>query len=120
MEREDSFVDFVCDQLRALGEIRARSMFGGHGVYAGGVFFAIVAGGRLYFKTNEKTRTRYIAAGMKSFRPKPGQELKNYYEVPIDIIEDDGDLVAWAREAVLLGKATTRPKAPRQRGAKKH
>jgi DNA transformation protein len=103
MARNDAFVEFVCDQLRRLGDVRSRAMFGGHGIYCGDVFFAIVAGGRLYFKTNEQTRRRYVDAGKSFFRPKPDMTLKNYYEVPVDVIEDDDELVAWAREAVKVG-----------------
>jgi DNA transformation protein len=36
---------------------------------------------------------------MKSFRPNPRQTLKNYFEVPIDVVEDGGELVRWARRA---------------------
>ena len=31
--KEDSFRDFVLDQLHALGDIRCRAMFGGYGLY---------------------------------------------------------------------------------------
>ena len=34
-------------------------MFGGYGLYAGEVFFGIVANGRLYFKTDDETRGRF-------------------------------------------------------------
>ena len=93
----DSFVSFVEDQLRALPDVRLRAMFGGHGVYQGEVFFAIVHNGRLYFKTTPQTAGDYINMGMRSFKG-----LKNYYEVPVDIVEDDSKLVAWARVAIQL------------------
>lgn len=82
-------------------------MFGGHGLYCGDSFFGIVFGGRLYFKTNRETRTKYTEAGMGYFSPRPEQALKNYREVPVDVIENDDKLVAWAREAVQLGNMTT-------------
>ncbi|HKA34865.1 MAG TPA: TfoX/Sxy family protein, partial [Candidatus Binatia bacterium] len=52
MARDDSFADFIVDQLRDLPDIDCRAMFGAHGIYQDEVFFGIVAGGRLYFKTN--------------------------------------------------------------------
>lgn len=91
----DSFVEFVEDQLRTLPEIRSRAMFGGHGVYQGDVFFAIIHRGRLYFRTTPQTAKAYIDLAMNPFKG-----LKNYYEVPVDIVEDDSKLVAWAREAI--------------------
>ena len=105
MPKDTDFVAFICDQLAALGDVRAKAMFGGHGIYAKSVFFAIVATGRLYFKTNDASRERYEAAGMRPFEPKPGQVMKNYYEVPVDVIEDDGALAEWAVEAIGVARS---------------
>jgi DNA transformation protein len=106
MAKDASFVEFVIDQLRRLPEVRARRMFGAHGVYSGEHFFAVVDEGRVYFKTDEKTRARYTAAGMKPFEYAPGKLLKTYYEVPVDTIEDDDLLTEWASEAVDVAKAS--------------
>ncbi len=96
---EDSFVEYVVDQLRGLGPVQARAMFGGHGLYHEGVFFGIVAAGRLYFKTDEATREEYRSRGTGPFRPNDKQTLKSYYEVPADILEDDEALALWAEQA---------------------
>src|SRR5688500_11833581 len=97
---DDGFNDYVLDQLGDLGDVGTRSMFGGYGVYRGDDFFGIVFDGRLYFRTDESTRDAYIAQGSGPFQPTPRQRLKNYYEVPADVIEDRAQLVEWAREAV--------------------
>lgn len=97
--KEDSFRDFVLDQLRPLGGIACRSMFGGHGLYLRADFFGIVYDGRLYFKTDEATREKYAGRGMGPFRPSEKQVLKNYCEVPEEILEDGEELCSWAREA---------------------
>lgn len=75
-------------------------MFGAYGIYAGGKFFGIIDEGRLYFKTDDQTKKRYLECGMKPFKPTPKQTLKNYYEVPVDIIEDSDRLTEWAGDAV--------------------
>ena len=36
---------------------------------------------------------------MQPFRPSDKQTLKNYYEVPPDILEDGDELVRWAEQA---------------------
>jgi DNA transformation protein len=97
--KDDSLKAFALDQLRGLGEVDCRAMFGGFGFYARDNFFGIIYKGRLYFKTNDATRADYIARGMKAFRPKPNQKLGNYFEVPPDVMEDSAQLEAWAREA---------------------
>jgi DNA transformation protein len=97
--KDDSYRDFVLDQLRSLGGIDCRYMFGGYGLYLDGVFFGILHDGRLYFKTDEATRANYRNRGMEPFAPNRKQVLMSYYEVPEEIVEDQEELAAWAREA---------------------
>ena len=96
----DSFVDFVMEQLRLLGDVDVRRLFGGYGLYDQGVFFGIISSARLYFKTNDDTCTAYVERGMQPFRPNPRQTLKTYYEVPVEILEDEQALAVWARQAI--------------------
>ena len=102
--KDEGFVDFVIDQLHRVKDIRRRRMFGAYGLYCGEIFFAIVADGRLYFKTNNTTSPRYKEHDMGPFTPAPGQVLKNYFEVPVDVLEDDEQLAEWARESVRVGE----------------
>ena len=39
---DDSFKEFVLDQLGALPDVRAKAMFGSHGIYSGETFFGIL------------------------------------------------------------------------------
>jgi TfoX/Sxy family transcriptional regulator of competence genes len=39
---DDSFKEFVLDQLSTLPEMRARAMFGAQGLYAGDKFFVLL------------------------------------------------------------------------------
>jgi len=96
----NDFVEFVLDQLSGLRDVRKRRMFGAFGLYQGETFFGIVDSGRLYLLTDDNTRRDYEDRGMKAFAPTPGQVLKNYYEVPVDILEDDDELQTWVRRAV--------------------
>lgn len=102
---DESFREYVLDQLRALGRVEARAMFGGHGLYHKGVFFGVVYGGRLYFKTDEATRQEYIRQGMGPFQPNERQTLWTYYEVPADVLEDDEALALWAQQACQVARA---------------
>lgn len=102
--KSDSFKDFVLDQLEPLGGARCRAMFGGCGLYRGDVFFGIIADGRLYFKTDARTRRHYVEAGTGPFRPDPKTTLKTYYEVPVDVLEDGDALARWAKEAIACSR----------------
>ena len=49
----EGFKDFVTELLSGVGPVTIRNMFGGAGVYADGVMFAIVADDVLYLKADE-------------------------------------------------------------------
>jgi len=98
--KEDSFKDFVLDQLQELANVEARRMFGGFGLYQDETFFSIIHRGRLYFKVDETSIGEYRRRKMKPFRPNAKQTLKSYYQVPVDIIEDADELREWAEAAI--------------------
>lgn len=95
----DSFRDFVLEQLAALDGLRCKRMFGGFGLYCGEQFFGIVFDGQLYFKTNPDTLTEYLEHHASVFAPSEKQILKNYREVPANILEDRELLMVWAKKA---------------------
>jgi len=111
---DDSFKEFVLDQLNALPELRAKAMFGAHGLYSGERFFGILDEGRLFFKTDAASQADYTARGMGPFTYKAkGKVMKiAYHEVPPDVLEDAPELTAWARRAIQLAETkSSRPKA---------
>ena len=107
---DDSFKDFVLDQLGALPELRSKAMFGGHGLYQAERFFGILMDGRLYFRTDEQTRAPYVERGMGPFIYEKARRTitMNYFEVPPDVLENRDEFVVWARRAIEVAGA--RPK----------
>ena len=106
---------FVLERLqRALPDVRARDMFGGVGIYSGTTFFALIGNDVLYFKVDERTRADFEARGMRAFRPfGEGGEVMQYYEVPVDVIEETDLLREWAATAVSVGRKSKQRKAKR-------
>ncbi len=101
---DDSFKEFVLDQLSALPEVRAKAMFGAHGLYCGDRFFAILDEGRLFFKTDKQSQADYVARGMGPFTYESrGKVLTmSYHEVPPDVLENREELTVWARRAIQI------------------
>ena len=96
----DAFKAFVLDQLEGLGDVVARPMFGGVGLYSRGVFFGIIARDTLFLKVDDVNRREYERAGMKAFKPytdRPGS--MSYYAVPVGVLESASDLAEWAQRA---------------------
>lgn len=108
-----SFRTFVLDQLgRAVPKIRARSMFGGVGIYSGELFFALLANDTLYLKVDDSNRADFEALGMGPFLPFGDERDKmQYYEVPADLLEDPDALRPWAEKAIAVAAKKKSKKA---------
>lgn len=104
LKKDDSFKEFVIDQLSGPARVVSRAMFGGYGLYREQAFFGIIHKGRLFFKTDHTTQPRYRERGMKPFKPGPKQTLRNYYEVPAEVVEDADELMLWSEQAVRAGR----------------
>jgi DNA transformation protein len=81
-------------------------MFGGHGLYWNGVFFAILFRGRLYLKVDERSKAAYLAKGMGPFRSNERQTLTSYYEVPPEVLGDQEALHSRAGEAIRAAQSS--------------
>jgi DNA transformation protein and related proteins len=101
-----SFRTFALEQLgRGIQRIRARSMFGGVGIYAGELFFALIADDTLYFKVDDSTRGDFVARGSGPFQPYgEDAETTGYYRVPEDLLEDPDQLSVWAERAIAVAR----------------
>lgn len=98
------YKNFVVEQLEHVGEIRAKSMFGGVGLYCNEYFFALIAEDRLYFKVDDSNRSDFEAADMGPFKPYDDDRSMSYYEVPVDVLEDVDELKVWALKALHVAK----------------
>jgi len=116
MRVTDGFRQFVLEQLAGVKSVRARAMFGGVGLYAGDVFFGILAADTLYLKVDDTNRGQYEAAGMTAFKPYATKSMTMpYYQVPAGVIEDGDELAAWARASVRVAvRARATPRKARR------
>jgi len=104
MPVSEEYLDYTLDQLGCIGEIVARKMFGGVGLYRDGLFFGLIASDVLYFKVDDENRSHYEAAGSRAFQPYDGTYSMNYFEVPVDVLEDVDKLREWASVAVAAAE----------------
>src|SRR5215472_3088916 len=113
MAVSQSYRAFVLEQLGRVTPVTARSMFGGVGIYAQGLFFALIAEDRLYFKVDDATRPDFERLGMEPFRPFGEDSAMGYYEVPADVVEDAVQLAVWTRRAMTVAAKAKRGKSRR-------
>jgi DNA transformation protein len=110
------YLDYLIDQLKAFGQVAAKRMFGGAGLYHQGLFFGLVADDTLYFKVDDANKADYETAGSGPFRPF-GTYAVGYYEVPADVLEDNSRLQEWAMKAIsAAGKRTSSARKRTSRG----
>jgi DNA transformation protein and related proteins len=113
MAVSDNFRDFVLEQLGRVMSVTGKSMFGGVGLYADGLFFALIAEDRLYFKVDDTTRPDFEQLGREPFRPFGENSAMGYYEVPADVLEDVAQLESWMRKAIDVATKAKRAKPKR-------
>jgi DNA transformation protein len=100
-------VSHCLELLSPLGQVRARRMFGGWGLYAGEVFVALIAEQRLYLKVDDDTREAFARAGCVPFvytgQGKP--VTMSYWTVPDDAMDSPALMTPWARLALQAALA---------------
>jgi DNA transformation protein len=108
-----SFATYAVELLSGVGPVRARAMFGGHGLYLGSLFIAVVVEDRLYLRVDDLTRPRFQAAGSEPwvYPSKNGTTTMNaYWSLPESAVDDAEEASAWGRLAL---EATCRKDAAR-------
>jgi DNA transformation protein len=108
MAVSESFKDYVLDLLKGFGPVTIRNMFGGAGVYADGVMFAILTDDALYLKADASSSQAFATEGMRSFTySAPGRApvAMSYWQAPERLLEEPDELAIWAREAHRIARA---------------
>jgi len=95
------FHDYVMGQLEGVPDVSSRKMFGGYGLYAGGMMFGLISSDdAVYFKADDANRPDYEAAGGEQFMNMP------YFAVPIEPLDDPDALATWAEGAIAAAERT--------------
>jgi len=115
-------VDHCIELLGSIGRCRSRRMFGGHGFYIDDLFIALIAYERLFLKTDEQSRPRFLVAGCEPFQfEKQGEAIAtSYFSAPEQAMESPALMQPWARlalEAALRARAAKPPARPRKPAA---
>lgn len=99
---DNSFVEYVKDLLSSYGFIRARSMFGGYGIYCDNVIFAIIINDELYFKSDQELAKYFSGQGSSAFTYESKGKIvtMSYWKVPSEIIENEESLKIWFNKSM--------------------
>lgn len=105
MSKRNDYVDYLLEQLAplaVLGTLKAKRMFGGHGLYLDGVMFGLVADDTLYFKADTGNQAIFDARAMPPFiYTRQGKPVTlSFRAPPAEAFDDPADLLALARLGV--------------------
>lgn len=111
--------DYLRDLFASFRPVTVRRMFGGAGIYADGVMFALLSsGGTLYLKVDAQNEPDFIREGLPSFAPmmKSGKHaVMPYRQMPERLYDDPDELAVWAGSAL---QAAQRKALPKQKAAR--
>ncbi len=111
MASDQSFVDFIVDQIENAGEITAKKMFGEYGIFSNKKIFGLICDNKLFIKPTEAGRA-FIKKVVEA-PPYPG--AKNSF-----LIEDKIEDREWLSELVRISlKELPEPK-PRKKKVKQN
>ncbi|HEU5180575.1 MAG TPA: TfoX/Sxy family protein [Candidatus Polarisedimenticolia bacterium] len=120
MAVSQGFREYVREQIERVAPLSMRAMFGGVGLYSGGVFFALIDDDTVFFKVDDRNRPDFEAAGMQPFRPFGDDRTSmQYYELPAEVLEDREDLRRWMRGALQAALAKRKKLRPRKASSSK-
>lgn len=96
MASEQTFVDFIVDQIENAGEISAKKMFGEYGLYSGEKLFALICDNKLFIKPTQAGRA--FIGDVVEAPPYPGAK-------PSFLIEEKVEDRTWLSELVRISVA---------------
>jgi DNA transformation protein and related proteins len=111
-----AFVAFAVDLLLPLGPVRARAMFGGHGIYCGDLMIGLIDDDEIFLKTDPETRAAFEGAGCRRWVYSGGGKTMetSYFRPPDEAHESPEDMEPWGRLALEAALRAAKAKAARK------
>ena len=105
--------DYLRDLFSSFRPVSVRRMFGGAGIYADGVMFALLAGGTLYLKADATNEPDFEREGLPPFTYQAGngkRAVMSYRKMPERLYDDPDELAQWAGRALAVAQRKAKPK----------
>lgn len=107
MSTNQEFIEFVVENLISLGNVKAKRMFGGCGIFCDGLMFALVHDDILYLKVDNASQALYDASNLPYFSySRKGKKIQlGYRRAPDDILDDSQKILEWSANALRAARA---------------
>lgn len=121
--------EFIRDLFAQFRPVTMKRMFGGAGLYADGLMFALVFDGAIFLKVDEASIPEFEREGSGPFtytraksKGRVGRASLSYWRLPERLYDDPDELAVWAARALAIAVQKTlaqRPRARRKRPTKR-
>jgi DNA transformation protein len=111
----DVEADNIRELFAAFGPVTVRRMFGGAGIFAEGVMFALVADDVVYLKVDDSTIPDFERerSAPFSYGSRNGTRVvMSYWRLPERLYDDPDELAAWSRAALSAARRTAAVRRP--------
>ncbi len=104
----------IADIFAEFGPVRVRRVFGGHGIYADDMVFALELRGEIFLKADAESEAAFASAGSSPFtylrRSNGKSTTLPYWRMPETAFDDPDDLKRWCNLALDAARRAARRK----------
>ena len=108
--------EFIRELFTGFRPVTVRRLFGGAGIFADGVMFALVSEETIYLKAGENNEADFEREDLPPFcyQAKGGKRaVMSYRKMPERLYDDPEELAQWARKALQAAQQKAAPKLGR-------
>jgi DNA transformation protein len=121
----------VRELFARFGPVAVNRMFGGAGIWSGGLMFALEFDGVIYLRVDDASLGEFEREGSKPFvypraktPGKVGRPSRAFWRLPEWLYDDPDELAVWAQRAVAIAerrklKPRKQPKRPRAKSPRR-
>lgn len=108
--------EHIRELFREFGPVGVRPMFGGAGLYADGVMFALISDDLIYLKASATTVAAFERENCPPFEygTKAGKRA-SYWRLPDQLYDDPEELAQWAKTALATARQSAAAKPANKR-----
>jgi DNA transformation protein and related proteins len=111
--------DHISELFSAFRPVTVRRLFGGAGLYADGVMFAILSKDVIYLKADDETRAAFEREESVPFsyqRRGENRAIMSFWRLPERLYDDPEELAEWAQRALLVARRSSEGSRMPKRG----
>jgi DNA transformation protein len=112
--------EFIRDLFAPFRPVTIKRMFGGAGLYADGLMFALVFDGTIFLRVDEASILEFQREGSAPFtytraksKNRIGRASLSYWRLPERLYDDPDELAVWSARALAIAERKTRAQRPR-------